>query len=103
MKLPKETRRYCKYCKKHTGQKLELVSAARARGSLRRGSPLRAKLRGHRGYGNLGRYSKPPISRWKRKTKSTKKSNIIYVCKECGKATPQSKGIRISKLEIKSK
>ncbi len=102
MKIPKKLRRYCKYCKTHTEQKVELISAARARGTLRRGSPQRARMRGrNRGYGNKGRFSKPPISKWKRKTKSTKKTNILYTCTVCNKSTPQSKGIRISKIELK--
>ncbi|MEM2933032.1 MAG: 50S ribosomal protein L44e [Candidatus Pacearchaeota archaeon] len=102
MKLPKKVKRYCKYCKKHTEQKVELVSAAHTRGSLKRGSPQRARLRGkNRGYGNLGRYSKPPISRWKRKTKGSKKTNILYTCTVCNKSMPQSKGIRASKVELK--
>ncbi|MEM1535504.1 MAG: 50S ribosomal protein L44e [Candidatus Pacearchaeota archaeon] len=102
MKLPKSVRRYCKFCRKHTEQKIEQVSSARARGSLKRGSPSRAKLRGlNRGYGNLGRFSKPPITKWKRKTKSTKRTNLIFTCTVCGKSTPQKAGIRVSKLEIK--
>ena len=104
MKLPKELKRYCKYCKKHTLQKIEVVSSARARGALKRGSLARARMRGlNRGYGNKGKFSKPPISQWKRKTKKTKKTNLLFVCTACNKATPQSEGIRTSKVEIKAK
>jgi large subunit ribosomal protein L44e len=104
MKLPKEVRRYCKYCRKHTLQKLETVSSARARGALKRGSLARARLRGlNRGYGNQGKFSKPPISQWKRRTKKTKKTNLLYTCTECNKSMTQSEGIRTSKVEIKAK
>lgn len=103
MKKPKVVRRHCKYCKKHTNQKLELISSAKPRGALKRGSIIRARKRGlGRGYGNLGKWgSKPPVSKFKRKSKLTKKTNIIYVCSECGKKMTQSKGIRTSKIEIK--
>jgi large subunit ribosomal protein L44e len=103
MKKPKKIKRYCKYCKKHTEQRVENISSAKPRGALKRGSIIRARKRGlGRGYGNLGKWgSKPPVSQFKRKTKSTKKTNIIYICTVCNKITPQRKGIRTSKIEIK--
>ena len=58
----------------------------------------RAKLRGlNRGVGNKGRYSKKPNTQHKRKTKTTKKTNIMYTCKECSKSKYQKKGIRMGK------
>ncbi len=101
MKLPKTVRRYCPYCKKYTEHSLTNVSTGHKRSALKRGSKQRARKRGEaRGCGNLGRWSKPPISKWKRKTKSTKKTNIMYKCKECGKSHYQKKGKRASKIQI---
>lgn len=104
MKIPKKVRRFCPYCNEHTEQKISISSSGRARGSLKKGSPKRARRRGSgRGYGNLGRYSKPAISKWKRKTKSTKKTNISYTCLKCKKSVLQKKGIRVSRIMFKEK
>jgi large subunit ribosomal protein L44e len=87
MKLPKTTKRYCPYCKKKTEQKIKLVSTGAKRSALKRGSKPRAKLRGsNRGLGSHGKYSKPAVSKFKRKTKTTKKTNIMYTCQECKKS-----------------
>jgi large subunit ribosomal protein L44e len=105
MKLPKTTRRYCPYCKKHTMHTISLASTTRQRGSLKRGSITRAKKRGlGRGLGNLGRWgSKPAVGKWKRKTKSTKKANIAYKCKECKKTKLQKKGKRTGRISLEKK
>lgn len=87
MKIPKTTKRFCPYCKKQTEQKIKLVSTGAQRGALKRGSKQRAKLRGrNRGIGNKGRWSKPAVSKFKRKTKTTKKTNIMYTCQVCKKS-----------------
>ena len=101
MKLPKKVKRYCPSCKKKTEQKVSLVSTGGKRGSLKRGSLLRAKKRGlARGIGNKGKYgSKPAVTKWKRKTKATKRLVILYKCQECKKAT-QSRSRRVSKIQI---
>lgn len=99
MKLPKKVNRYCPYCNKKTEQKIKIVSTGAKRGALKRGSKERAKLRGlGRGIGNKGRWSKPAVSKFKRKTKTTKKANIMYTCSECGKSKYKKKGIRTSKV-----
>ncbi len=99
MKVPKTTNRYCPYCNKKTKQKIKLVGTGFQRGTLTRGSKSRAKLRGlSTGIGNKGRYSKPPVSKFKRKSKTTKKTNFLYVCEECGKAKYQKKGKRAGKV-----
>ncbi len=101
MRFPKKTRRYCPYCKKHTEHKITDVSSGHKRSALKRGTKERARLRGKaRGFGNLGRYSKPAVTKWKRKTKSTKKTNILYTCQTCKKSHQQKAGIRTSKLQI---
>ncbi len=88
MKLPKTTNRFCPYCNKKTKQKIKIVGTGFRRGTLTRGSITRAKKRGlGKGIGNKGKWgSKPPVSKFKRKTKTTKKTNIMYTCTECGKS-----------------
>ena len=106
MKLPKETNRYCPYCKKHTLQKIE---AAKQKGRsaahpMSRGSTTRVQARGLRvGTGNYGKYSKKPPKNWKRKTKVTRRLVIMYTCKECKKSKGIKKSIRTSRLEIGEK
>jgi ribosomal protein L44E len=101
MKLKKLTKRYCPHCKKHTEQKTSLVSSGHSRGALTRGSIGRAKLRGLGGMGNKGKWgSKPAVTKWKRKTKSTKKTNIMYTCSVCKKSHSQKYGRRTSKIVI---
>jgi len=101
MKLKKLRQRYCPICKKHTEQKVSLVSSGHARGALTRGSIGRAKKRGLVGMGNVGKWgSKPAITKWKRKTKSTKKTNLMYTCSVCKKSTSQRFGLRSGKVTI---
>jgi large subunit ribosomal protein L44e len=101
MKLPKKTKRFCPYCKKQTEQKIELVSTGHKRGSLKWGSKIRARLRGKaRGHGNMGRWSKPAVTKWKRKTKSTKRLVVLYTCQICKKSKPASFSRRVSKIQI---
>lgn len=88
MKIPKNTKRYCPHCKKKTEHKIKIVGTGAKRGTLTRGSISRAKSRGlGRGIGNKGKWgSKPAVSKFKRKSKTTKKTNIMYTCSECGKS-----------------
>ncbi len=99
MKIPKTTKRFCPYCKKKTQHKIKSVSTGGKRGTLTRGSKSRARLRGQsRGIGNKGKYSKPAVTKFKRKSKTTKKTNIMYTCQECKKSKYQKKGKRTGKL-----
>ena len=88
MKLPKETKRYCPYCKKHSEQ-IVLTAKQRGRSSshpLSRWSNSRVISRGLKsGYGNKGRFSKPGAKDTKMKTKVTKRITILYKCKVCKK------------------
>ena len=63
---------------------------------------MRAKLRGRgRGFGNKGKWgSKPAASKFKRKSKTTKKTNFMYTCQTCKKSHYQKKGIRAGKVQI---
>ncbi|MEK6928488.1 MAG: hypothetical protein AABW65_00850 [Nanoarchaeota archaeon] len=106
MKLPKETKRYCPYCRKHTKQSIATAKqkARSAAHPLSRGSPVRNKLRGlTSGFGNLGKRSKKGTKDWKRKTKTTKRISIIYKCSVCGKIKGIKKAIRSSRIEIGEK
>src|SRR3989344_3478935 len=102
MNKPKETRRYCPHCNKHTNQKISLVSSGHKRGALKKGSIERAKKRNVGvGMGNLGKWgSKPAVTAWKRKTKSTKKTNFMFTCLVCKKSTLQKKGKRTGKVQF---
>ncbi len=102
MKLPKLVKRHCPYCKKHTEHKVQ-QNKKKNPGSLTYGSKTRAKRRGKaRGYGNRGRYSKPAISKFKLTgSKTTKKTDLRYQCKECKKMHMQKKGFRSKRVEFK--
>ena len=106
MKLPKETRRYCPYCKKHTIQTIA-TAKQKSRSSahpLSRWGNTRVKSRSYKsGYGNLGRFSKPAVKDRKMKTKLTKRISIVFQCKECKKMKNLSKAIRSSRIEIGEK
>ncbi|MDA3836516.1 MAG: hypothetical protein PF542_02745 [Nanoarchaeota archaeon] len=101
MKVPKTTNRFCKHCNAKTEQKIKVVGTGFARGSMTRGGgKIRAKLRGLGiGIGNLGKWgSKPAQAKHKRKSKTTKKTNIMYTCKTCDKSKYQKKGQRAGKV-----
>ncbi len=100
MKKPKTTNRYCPYCKKKTEQKIKSVGTGFQRGTLTRGSKSRARLRGKgRGIGNKGKWgSKPAMSKFKRKSKTNKKTNFMYTCSVCGKSKYQRRGQRVGKV-----
>ena len=101
MKKPKSLKRYCRFCKKHTVQKLSAVKSG-APSSLKRGSKYRMQKRGqNRGVGNMGKTSRGALTSWKRYgVKSSKKSNLKYECSECKKVTLQKSGFRTKKLLI---
>ena len=102
MKLPKTVNRFCPYCKKHTQHKVTLNKKRNPR-SMTYGSKLRARRRGQaRGIGNMGRYSKPAISKFKMTgKKSSKKTDLRYECNECKKKHIQREGYRSKKIEFK--
>jgi len=99
MKRPKTTKRYCPHCKKRTQQKVKEPSKGRP-SSMKRGNKVRIRLRGlWRGIGNKGKYSRMK-NQAKKKRKTTKKTNLMYTCSECGKSKYQKKGKRTSKMII---
>lgn len=99
MKIPKKVNRYCPHCKKKTEQKIKEPGKGKP-SSLKRGAHARILLRGlWRGIGNKGRYSRMK-NQAKGKRKTTKKTNLLYTCTDCGKSKHQKKGKRTSKLII---
>jgi len=101
MKIPKTVKRYCPYCRKHTEHKVSQTKKKNP-SSLKKGSKYRARKRGlARGTGNLGRYSKPAISKFKMAgKKTTKKTDFRYQCSICKKTHTQKKGIRAKRVEF---
>ncbi len=96
MKLPSTVHRYCKYCHEHTEQEVILVKPGH-RGTLTKGS--RRKLWNiEHGYGST---PYPMFEHKKIKVKTTKRYDIRYRCKKCGKMTTQSRGKKAKKVEIK--
>ena len=103
MKVPKETKRFCPYCNKRTDQKIGLVSTGFKRGTLKRGSLVRAKQRNAMpGKGNKGKFGSKKAIKSKRKTKTTTRKVLIYKCKEC-KKSKIGRSRRVSKLLIGEK
>lgn len=106
MKLPTDTNRFCPHCNKNTKQKIS-VAKQRSRSSahpLSRWSTKRAKMRSYRsGTGNMGRFSKPAVKSWKRKSKATKRLTVMYTCTICKKSKGIKKSIRTSRLTIGDK
>lgn len=102
MKFPKTVNRFCPYCRKHTSHKVAMNKKRNPR-SMTYGSKLRARRRGSaRGHGNMGRYSKPAISKFKMTgRKATKKTDLRYECSQCKKQHVQSHGFRARKIEFK--
>ncbi|MFH1408279.1 MAG: 50S ribosomal protein L44e [Nanoarchaeota archaeon] len=101
MKKPKIIKRLCPHCKKHSDHKVS-QNKKKSASSLSYGSKIRARLRGRaRGFGNLGRYSKPAVTKFKMTgKKATKKTDLRYECKTCKKMHVQSQGVRAKRVEF---
>ncbi len=101
MKFRKTVKRYCPYCRKHSDHKV-FTAKKKSPSPLKYGSKVRAKKRGKAmGHGNLGRYSKPPVTQWKMTgKKQAKKTDIRYQCSVCSKIHTQKEGIRLKKVEF---
>jgi large subunit ribosomal protein L44e len=102
MKIPKNVRRLCPTCRKHTSHKV-IQSKKRTPGSahpLSKGSQKRREF--DKGMGNLGtRGSKPALSKFKMTgAKQTKKTDLRYQCNECKKYHNQRQGKRSRKVEF---
>jgi large subunit ribosomal protein L44e len=104
MKLPKTRRTYCPHCKKHTEHKIleSKKKTAYTAHPMSYGGKWRAKRRGALGRGNRGKYSKPPITKWKLAgKKQSKKTDLRFECAVCKKMHNQRKGFRTKRIEFK--
>jgi len=90
MKVPKTQRIYCPFCKKHTEHTVER-DKKKPRRKMAEGQ--RRFTRKLKGYGSFPR-SKPDYE------KPTKKLDLRYKCKECGKKHTKGKGFRSKKFEL---
>jgi ribosomal protein L44E len=78
--------------------KVSILSVSHRRRKLSKGE--RDKTRRARGHGNLGRFSKVPISRMAMRAKITQKVQVKLTCNECKKASIRSLG-RMKKAEMR--
>lgn len=91
MKMPKQLKTYCPFCKKHTPQTVERVRKGKA-SSLTH--VVRQRMLRANGIGNQGKFSKVPGG-----DKPTKKVNVRYRCSLCKKAHSRA-GFRSGKFEL---
>ncbi|MFA5772084.1 MAG: 50S ribosomal protein L44e [Thermoplasmata archaeon] len=93
MKLPREIKRYCPYCKKHTMHEVERVRKKKA-SELKWGQRrFRKVTAGYRGF---------PRAKPEGREKPTRRVALRYRCTKCKKAH-QSPCIRAKKFEIAEK
>jgi len=99
IKIPKEKKRYCPYCRKHTLHKVEIVKTAGRRNTsaLKAGTRYRKKKL-EKGYGS----SPYPVLEHGRKhgAKTTRKVLLRFTCTVCGKKHQIKNAQRIKRAEI---
>lgn len=100
MKVPKKMNRYCPKCNKHTEHKVYASKKTGKRGTLKHGSIARARKRGHRGMGNLGRWGSKPTKPKMSGKKTSKKTDFRFECSNCKKSWVQFTGTRARKIEF---
>jgi large subunit ribosomal protein L44e len=94
MKFPREVKTYCPYCRKHTLHSVE-IAKRRQRRTLASGQ--RRFLRKLAGYGSF------PKENPKGREKPTKKIDLRFKCKVCGKMHVKGEGWRSKKFELVKK
>ena len=90
MRFPKTVRIYCPYCKKHTENSVEQAKKKQRR-KMAQGQRRFMKLL--KGYGSFPR-PKPDYE------KPTKRTDLRYKCKVCGKKHTKGQGFRTKKFEL---
>lgn len=93
MEIPRTVRRFCPYCKHHTEHTIRKVGVGKIKRRLAAGQ--RRFKRKLKGFGSF------PKSNPKGRAKPTRKLDLRYKCKECGKEHTIGKGFRIKKFEFK--
>ncbi len=91
MKIPKIQRKYCPKCRKHTQHTVE---EAKRKPRKQASKSQRRFLRKLKGYGSF------PKENPKGREKPTRKLDLRYKCKECGKKHSIGEGFRIKKFEL---
>ena len=95
MEIPKTQKRYCPFCKKHTVHTVRRIGIGKIKRRMAQGQ--RRFKRKMKGFGSY------PRSNPKGRSKPTKKLDLRYKCKNCGKEHTIGKGFRIKKFELKRK
>ena len=90
--MPKDQRKYCPICKKHTDHTVKKASTTKKRRTMARGQ--RRFLRKMKGFGSF------PKENPKGREKPTRKLDLRYTCKTCKKQHTIGKGFRVKKFEI---
>lgn len=93
MEIPRTVKRFCPYCKKHTEHTIRKVGVGKIKRRLASGQ--RRFKRKLKGFGSF------PKSNPKGRAKPTRKLDLRYKCKKCGKEHTIGKGFRIKKFEFK--
>ena len=96
-RLPGTISVYCRKCKTHTAGRVKQEKGGRRSGGLN-WSHRRQKAR-RRGHGNMGRYSKKPVTQTKMSSKTSKKIDLRITCPTCEKIAVINRP-RAKKFEI---
>lgn len=92
--MPKTQRTHCPSCNKHTEHRVEKASR-KGRGKAHPESQSQRRFRRKlKGYGSFPRPK--PSGRGK----PTKKVDLRFKCKECGKMHTKGKGFRVKRFEL---
>ena len=97
MRIPNKLSSYCNTCKTHKVMSVKQEKGGRRSGGLN-WSHRRMKHR-RRGHGNLGRYSKKPVTQTKMSSKTSKKIDLRLTCPDCGKKMVMNRP-RTKKIEV---
>lgn len=95
MEVPKKQKRFCPHCKKHLEHEIKRVGVGKVKRGMAQGQ--RRFKRKLRGFGSF------PKSNPKGRAKPTRKVDLTYKCKQCGKQHNVGKGWRVKKFEIKKR
>ena len=96
-RIPDKIKVYCRKCQTHIEGKVKQEKGGRRSGGMN-WSHRRQKHR-RRGHGNLGRYSKKPVTQTKMASKTSKKIDLRITCPDCGKVAVMNRP-RAKRYEI---
>lgn len=90
IRFPKQVRIFCPYCSKHT---IHIVEVVKKKPRRKMAQGQRRFLEKLKGYGSFPR-PKPEYE------KPTKRQDLRYKCKVCGKKHTKGQGFRSKKFEL---